>query len=103
MGNVENGKTLFMRMCAMCHTTVKDGKHRIGPNLFGIFGKKCGTTPGFSYTDSMATKDIIWDENNLDQYLQFPKQFIPGTKMVFNGMKKASDRKDMIAYLATLK
>ncbi|XP_017755345.1 PREDICTED: cytochrome c iso-1/iso-2-like [Eufriesea mexicana] len=103
MGDRENGKTLFLRMCAMCHPITKDGGHRVGPNLFGIFGKTCGTTPGFTYTESMRKKGIVWNENTLDEYLQFPREFIPGTRMVFNGIKKVSDRKDIIAFLATLK
>ncbi|XP_003700684.1 cytochrome c [Megachile rotundata] len=103
MGDAENGKSLFMKMCAMCHTSNKDGKHRVGPNLFGIVGKKCGTSPGFTYTDSMKNKGIVWDEKNLNEYLEFPKQFIPGTRMVFTGIKKPKDRQDLIAYLTTLK
>ncbi|XP_003490147.1 cytochrome c iso-1/iso-2-like [Bombus impatiens] len=103
MGDPVHGKTLFLRMCGMCHTCNKDERHKIGPNLFGIFGKTCGTVPGFKSTDAMRKKGVVWDENTLNEYLQFPKQFIPGTKMMFNGIKKAEDRRDIIAFLATLK
>ncbi|XP_033361291.1 cytochrome c-1-like [Bombus vosnesenskii] len=103
MGDPVHGKTLFLRMCGMCHTCNKNERHKIGPNLFGIFGKTCGTVSGFKSTDAMRKKGVVWDENTLNEYLQFPKQFIPGTKMMFNGIKKAEDRRDIIAFLATLK
>ena len=60
-------------------------------------------TSGFNYTEPMKKKGVVWDEKNLNEYLEFPRQFIPGTKMVFNGIKKAEDRKDIIAFLLTLK
>ncbi|XP_068968617.1 cytochrome c iso-1/iso-2-like [Bombus flavifrons] len=106
MGDPVHGKTLFLRMCGMCHTCNKNERHKIGPNLFGIFGKTCGSissVPGFKSTEAMKKKGVVWDENTLNEYLQFPKQFIPGTKMMFNGIKKAEDRRDIIAFLATLK
>ncbi|XP_003394566.1 cytochrome c iso-1/iso-2-like [Bombus terrestris] len=103
MGDPVHGKALFLRMCGMCHTCNKNERHKIGPNLFGIFGKTCGTVPGFKSTEAMRQKGVVWDENTLNEYLQFPKQFIPGTKMMFNGIKKAEDRRDIIAFLATLK
>ncbi|XP_031828765.1 cytochrome c [Nomia melanderi] len=103
MGDAANGKVLFVRMCSMCHTANQGASHRVGPNLHGIAGKKCGTTPGFNYTEQMKKKGITWDEETLNEYLQFPRQFIPGTRMVFNGIRKEQDRKDIIAYLFTLK
>jgi len=59
--------------------------------------------PGYNFTDYMKKRNITWDDNFLDQYLQVPKKVVPGTKMAFAGMKKADERKDMIAYLHTLK
>ncbi|CAL7935047.1 unnamed protein product [Xylocopa violacea] len=103
MGSVENGRVLFMRLCAVCHNTGKDERHRIGPTLFGIFGRKSGTASGFNYSEQMKRKDVVWDENTLDQFLLLPRQFVPGTSMMFNGIKKAQDRRDVIAFLATLK
>ncbi|XP_043260834.1 cytochrome c-like [Colletes gigas] len=103
MGDVARGKNLFIRMCQMCHTSDPNGKHRVGPNLYGVVGKTCGSNPGFNYTESMKTKGIVWNETTLNTYLEFPMQFIPGTRMIFNGVRREQDRKDIIAYLATLK
>ncbi|XP_025990031.1 cytochrome c [Solenopsis invicta] len=103
MGDVVNGKKLYMKLCASCHTTEKGGKHKIGPNLHGIMGKISGTNPGFNFSETIKEKAIIWDEKTLNDYLEFPKKFIPGTTMVFYGVKKAEDRKDLIAFLASLK
>ncbi|XP_076648282.1 cytochrome c [Halictus rubicundus] len=103
MGDVANGKKLFMRMCSMCHTVNPGGGNKMGPNLYGVTGRPSGTAPGFKFTEAMKNKGITWNEKTLDEYLEYPKQFIPGTRMVFNGIKKAEDRKDIIAYLYTLK
>ncbi|KAL6440487.1 hypothetical protein ACFW04_003186 [Cataglyphis niger] len=103
MGDPVNGKKMFMKMCAACHTTEKGGKHKLGPNLHGIIGKTSGTTPGFNYTETMKEKAVVWNEKTLNEYLELPKKFIPGTKMAFLGLKKAEDRSDIIAFLSTLK
>ena len=59
--------------------------------------------PGFGYSEAMKSKGITWNESNLDLYLEKPKNIVPGGKMVFAGMKKAEERKDVIAFLRDLK
>ncbi|XP_050225407.1 cytochrome c-like [Mercurialis annua] len=98
-GDVKSGEKIFRAKCAQCHTVAKGAAHRQGPNLNGLFGRQSGTAAGYSYSSANKEKGVIWGENELYDYLFNPKKYIPGTKMVFAGLKKPLERADLIAYL----
>jgi cytochrome c len=103
-GDPAKGQAAFVRQCAICHTVEKNGDNRMGPNLFGIVGRKAGAVPGFSYTNAFKTRaQWEWTEDAIGGWMMFPSTMVPGTAMgVFQGIAER-DRDDLVAYLATLK
>jgi cytochrome c len=103
-GDPAKGKAAFVRQCAICHTVEKDGYNHMGPNLFGIVGKKAGMVPGFTYTNAFKSRaNWEWTEDAIGGWMMFPSTMVPGTAMgAFQGIAE-KDRDDLVAYLATLK
>jgi cytochrome c2 len=100
-GDPAAGQSVFKSMCATCHA-VQPGRNMIGPSLFGVVGRKTGSIEGFHYSVGNQNANLTWDEDTLDKYLLSPKTVVPGTTMTFAGVKDATKRGDLIAYLATL-
>ena len=99
--SVEKGERSF-RKCAACHTVDKGGARRVGPNLFDIVGRALGAVDGFSYSSALMEKGGEWTYEALDAFIAKPKDFIPGTKMAFVGIRKPDERANLIAYLRSL-
>ncbi|PLX29619.1 MAG: cytochrome c family protein [Alphaproteobacteria bacterium] len=96
------GKSL-MRQCMQCHSFDKGGPHKIGPNLWGVYGSSIGAKEGYAYSSgSKKLADKKWTDENLNHFLYKPRAFMPGTKMAYVGLKRAKDRANIIAYLKTL-
>ncbi len=98
-GDEARGERLFNQQCKACHTLEKDGASPVGPNLHGLLGRKAGSASGFTYSEAMAKSGIVWDDKTLVDYLKDPKGRVPGTKMVYIGLKQEAQQEDMIAFL----
>jgi cytochrome c len=99
--DVEAGKKVAKK-CLQCHTFEQGGKAKLGPNLWGIVGAKIAQIGGFSYSKALSSKNNeTWTAENLNQFLYKPRDFAKGTKMSFAGLKKAQDRANLVAYMAS--
>ncbi len=101
-GDAQVGETVFKKTCAVCHTT-EAGKNKIGPSLHDVVGRHSASLSDFQYSDAMKKADKTWDDETLDAYLTNPRGLVPGTKMIFVGLKNAEDRQNVIAYLGSQK
>jgi len=97
-GDPEAGKAKFTP-CAACHTLTQGGPNMTGPNLYGLFGRKRASQPGFDYSDPFKAVAGTWDAAALDTWIAGPQAAVPGTRMSFPGIKDPKDRADVIAYL----
>lgn len=85
--------------CKICHQIGPTAKNSVGPQLNGVIGRKAGSVPGYAYSPANRDSGITWDEATFTTYIQNPQAKIPGTKMVFPGVKDPQQIKDLIAYL----
>jgi cytochrome c len=101
-GDAEAGKTAFNRRCAVCHA-VAEGQNKVGPSLHGVVGRAAGAVPGFNYSPAMKSSGKTWDAASIDTYLQDPKTYVPGNRMILAGIKDEAERQNIVAYLETQK
>jgi cytochrome c len=92
------GATTFKK-CAVCHDIGEAAKNKVGPELNGIDGRSSGSAPGYNYSDANKKSGITWNEATFMEYIKDPRAKIPGTKMIFPGIKNETEAKDLWAYL----
>ena len=95
---VTAGEKTF-NVCRACHEIGDGAKNEVGPALNGVVGRKSGSYPGYNYSDANKNSRLIWDEATLQEYLKNPKAKVPGTKMLFPGLKRDDDIVNVIAFL----
>jgi cytochrome c len=99
-GDPAHGKAVF-NQCRSCHSDEQGGPNMVGPNLWGVFGRKAGSVEGFNYSDGLKASGIIWDAAELDKWTTNPHAVVADTRMSFVGLHDPKDRLDVIAYLKT--
>ena len=97
--DVAAGKTSFNK-CLACHAIGEGAKNKVGPALNGLDGRKSGTVEGYSYSEANKNSGITWSKDVFLEYIKEPKAKIPGTKMVFAGIKNEKEANDLWAYIA---
>ncbi len=92
------GRRTF-KLCQSCHTLNEGGQNLVGPNLYGFFGREIGAAEGFAYSKAVEESDIVWTPEILSEWLESPRNFLPGNRMSFAGVRKPEDRTAVIAYI----
>ena len=100
--SIDAGENSFKK-CVVCHAIGEGATNKVGPALNGLDGRRSGTIEGYSYTDANKNAGIVWSEATFREYIQDPRAKIPGTKMLFPGVKNEKEIADLWAYLAQFK
>jgi len=100
-GDAVKGAKVYKK-CVSCHMIGDGAKNRVGPHLNGIIGREIGAIADYKYSKSMvkyAATAKVWSEENLSAYLESPRKVVKGGRMAFAGLRKETDRANVIAYL----
>ena len=98
LGDVTSGEKIFKK-CAACHSINKGGKHKIGPALYNVVGRKVGGVEDYKYSKALIAYEKEWTFEELNGFLIKPAKHIKGTKMAYAGLRKETDRASVIKYL----
>ncbi|MGO4669112.1 c-type cytochrome [Bosea sp. 2RAB26] len=93
-----SGEKIFLR-CRACHQIGETARNAVGPKLNGLIGRPAGSVEGYSYSAANKNSGITWDEPTFRDYIKAPQAKIPGTKMVFPGLKSDQEIDDIVAFL----
>jgi cytochrome c len=96
--DVAKGESAFKK-CLPCHSVGPGATNKVGPELNGLDGRRSGEAAGFNYTEANKNSGIVWSEATFKEYIKDPKAKIPGTKMMFAGIKNDQETNDLWAYL----
>jgi len=98
---VARGRRAF-NQCAICHGVREGEASRVGPNLFGVYGRAAGALDDFAYSAALRDSGVVWDDASLDAFIENPRGFMPGNRMAYVGESDVEARADLIAFLKTL-
>ncbi len=96
--DVAAGEQSFKK-CLPCHAVGEGAKNKVGPVLNGLDGRKSGTIEGYSYSEANKKSGITWDHDSFKDYIKDPRAKVPGTKMIFPGIKNEKEAESLWAYL----
>jgi len=102
-GDAKKGTDVFQQQCQLCHNADRGGPNGLGPNLFGVVGRKAASVPNFYYSPALKNSKIVWSEAMLKKWVAAPQKVVPGTRMVFVGLANPGDAADVVAFLNTRK
>ena len=95
---LERGAKVYKK-CKTCHTLEQGGRHKVGPNMWDLYGSTAGTREGFAYSKVMKESGIVWDDKTIDAYIENPRKYMPGNRMTFVGLRKPEDREAVLLYI----